>query len=282
MTAHPSRLRAVLALGRMANLPTVWANVLAATWLGGIHDVGTVLILAAGASLLYVGGAALNDACDVAFDRTHRPERAIPAGVFSLRTVVIGASLCLALGAALMALRASVPAVLALVTFVVTYDFLHKKTKAGVLLMAGCRTALYVAAGTPAGQPVSATVFVCGLAVGVYIVALSTFARRESTGEAPSPAILVLLLCPLVAQYEAAGTAGWWVSSALFAGWIVYTCLPLLRRRGNIGEAVGKWLAGLVLIDLHFVAPTAPIAVWAVLMALFLLARGLQALAPAT
>src|SRR4051812_24425387 len=89
------RTRALLALGRMANLPTVWANVLAATWLAGIRDPGTIALLSLGASLLYVGGAALNDVCDAAFDRAHRPERAIPAGLFRQNTVLALAVACL-------------------------------------------------------------------------------------------------------------------------------------------------------------------------------------------
>ncbi len=276
------RIRAFLAVGRMANLPTVWANVIAACWLGGIDDLTTVLLHALGGSLLYVGGAALNDVCDAAFDRAHRPERAIPAGLFGYRAIFIFAASSLLAGAAILLIRGNPIYAIALLVAIVAYDLLHKKTRFGIVLMAACRTGLYLAAGTPAGAGPLPAVLVCGTAVGLYIVALSVFARKESTGTPPPRWVLLLLLCPLLARPESAATPGWVVSAALFTAWLIYACAPLIRRTEGIGSAVGKWLAGLVLIDLHFVAPTAPIGLWAVLMALFLLARGLQTLAPAT
>ena len=48
-----------------------------------------LVIPAAAASLLYVGGTALNDAFDAEYDREHRPERPIPSGALSLLSVWI-------------------------------------------------------------------------------------------------------------------------------------------------------------------------------------------------
>ena len=79
----PPKIRALLELSRVSNLPTVASNVIAA-WViaGGRFDVIILLVLAGG-GLLYSGGMVLNDAVDREFDRRHRPERPIPSGVIS-------------------------------------------------------------------------------------------------------------------------------------------------------------------------------------------------------
>ncbi len=70
-------LKALLLLGRVSNLPTVWSNCLAA-WLlaGGVligaADVKRFAWLIVGATLLYLAGMFLNDAFDERFDREHR------------------------------------------------------------------------------------------------------------------------------------------------------------------------------------------------------------------
>src|SRR5262252_9197240 len=90
------RLRVLLVLGRVSNLPTVWSNCLAAWLLGGSGRPERFALLCAGATLLYAGGMFLNDAFDVEFDRQHRPERPIIGGEISRQTVwLIAASLLL-------------------------------------------------------------------------------------------------------------------------------------------------------------------------------------------
>ena len=72
--------RALLVLGRVSNLPTIWSNCLCG-WLIGVGYIGIEPIdwrmiawVGFGATALYLGGMYLNDACDVAFDREHRKE----------------------------------------------------------------------------------------------------------------------------------------------------------------------------------------------------------------
>ena len=71
-------LRALLVLGRVSNLPTVWSNCLAAWWLAGGGTVERLPFLLLGATLLYTGGMFLNDAFDADFDNQYRKERPIP------------------------------------------------------------------------------------------------------------------------------------------------------------------------------------------------------------
>src|ERR1041385_5815117 len=75
-----SKLRTLLVLGRVSNLPTVWANCLAGWLLGGGGEWPRFGLLCTGATLLYVGGMFLNDAFDAEFDAEHRRGRPIPSG----------------------------------------------------------------------------------------------------------------------------------------------------------------------------------------------------------
>ena len=95
--------KALLLLGRVSNLPTVWSNCLAAWLLGGGALVGTAYVqhfvwLIVGATLLYLAGMFLNDAFDERFDREHRTERPIPSGAISARAVWILGIVQMALG----------------------------------------------------------------------------------------------------------------------------------------------------------------------------------------
>mgnify|MGYP002525814088 FL=1 len=85
-------VKALLLLGRVSNLPTVWSNCLAAWLLAGgalveSADVQRFAWLIAGATLLFLAGMFLNDAFDVQFDREHRPGRPIPSGAISVKAV---------------------------------------------------------------------------------------------------------------------------------------------------------------------------------------------------
>ena len=86
---------ALLGTGRIANLPTVWSNVLVGFWIASscVHEFQTLqdhstgylllLIILVACSLIYVGGCMLGDAQDHNFDRINRPARPIPSGILS-------------------------------------------------------------------------------------------------------------------------------------------------------------------------------------------------------
>src|SRR5262249_61685549 len=102
MTAeHPLSLTALLTLGRVSNLPTVWTNVLTGAVLAGgaWHDGRTGIVLVA-MSLFYVGGMYLNDYFDRGIDARERPGRPIPAGDVAADLVaIVGLGLLAAGGA---------------------------------------------------------------------------------------------------------------------------------------------------------------------------------------
>ena len=98
-------LATALRLGRVSNLPTVWSNVLAGSALAGAATGVSVFCAMLAASAFYVGGMYLNDAFDRDIDSRERPERPIPSGAISAKSVfAIGFGLL-----AEMAKRAGLP-----------------------------------------------------------------------------------------------------------------------------------------------------------------------------
>ncbi|HVR20889.1 MAG TPA: UbiA family prenyltransferase, partial [Polyangiaceae bacterium] len=96
------KLRTLLDLARISNLPTVWSNVLAGAVLGTTEvRASSVVVVGVAASLLYSGGMFLNDAFDAGVDARERPERPIPSGRIGKATV-------LALGFGMLALALGV------------------------------------------------------------------------------------------------------------------------------------------------------------------------------
>lgn len=106
------KFRALLATGRVANLPTVWSNVLVGFWLAssmyGYYTSGEtsnflfryflLICTATAASLLYFGGCLLGDWRDYQFDCQNRPNRPLPKGVLKPGSVAFIGFVSLALG----------------------------------------------------------------------------------------------------------------------------------------------------------------------------------------
>src|SRR4051812_37530428 len=144
----PPRLRTLLVLGRVSNLPTVWSNCLAGWWLGGGGNAWRLPLLFFGASLIYTGGMFLNDAFDTEFDRQRRPSRPIPSGVITREMVWIWSFGLLAIGSLCLAFINKTTGILSLVLLacIVLYNATHKAIIASPWLMGLCRFWLYVIA----------------------------------------------------------------------------------------------------------------------------------------
>src|SRR5882672_6455284 len=152
-----SRLRTLLLLGRVSNLPTLWSNCLAGWWLGGGGNVGKLPLLFGGATFLYLGGMFLNDAFDVDFDQQHRKERPIPSGTISLTAVWRLGLILLGLGmACLICLGTTTGALgVALLFCILVYDATHKLFTFSPVLMGVCRFFVYVIAASTARDGVT-------------------------------------------------------------------------------------------------------------------------------
>ena len=280
-------LRALLVLGRVSNLPTVWSNCLAGWLLGGAGDLSVFLQLCAGATLLYLGGMFLNDAFDEEFDRQHRTERPIPAGVIPPRAVWYWGGAWLVLGMALLIPLGNTTALLTLLlaAAILLYDAVHKLITFSPVLMAACRFFLYLVAASTGDSGVTGLAVWSAFALAAYIVGLSYLARRESTAGAFSYWPLLFLVVPIglavvVNSGDYLHKAG--LLAAILGLWML-RCLrsTLWTADRQIGRTVSGLLAGIVLVDLLAVAD-APQELALVFLLLFVAALLFQRLVPAT
>ena len=286
-----------MSMARGANLPTVWTNVLAAwainagagpslRWMPEWTDMeflnGTTLAwLVIGASLIYAGGCFLNDACDHKFDQKNRPERPIPGGSLTLAQAWALGILQMLTGAWALIEGAGCAWqwTVALLVCILAYDWIHKKTAWGILLMGGCRTLLWITAGTAAsGMSPAPLLYIWAFTAGAYVVGISWFARTESlsrkdnnqdhwTGRIP---ILLLFGPPLLAlaylilwnnldpvRVFLINLAG------LLVGGVAFFAILQMRsdEEGAIGKGVSRLLAGICAVDATLLAFHSPVLV---------------------
>jgi len=300
---HPKRdssygcIKALLLLGRVSNLPTVWSNCLAAWLLAGgalveSADQQRFAWLIAGAMLLFLAGMFLNDAFDVQFDREHRPERPIPSGAITAKTVwVLGiGQLLLGLGCLVWVNTLATLCALGLAASILLYDWLHKRTVWSPMLMGLCRLFLYLLAATTTTEPLGHTVVLCAFALSAYIVGLSNIARREATGGRVNSWPCWLLGLPLALTFalpywDGDSDVSWRgvvVAAALYALWTVRSLLFTFKSMmPQHGRTVSGLLAGIVLFD-FLLAANQNMQMGVVFFGLFGLALLFQRYIPAT
>jgi hypothetical protein len=290
LLARPQRRpywRTLLTLGRVSNLPTVWSNCLAAWLLGGGGDWTRFLLVALGASCVYVGGMFLNDAFDAEFDQSHRRDRPVPAGQIALSEVWRWGFVWIAAGMVVLIPLGGGPGLFALLLIgaVIVYDALHKLVAFAPLLMAACRILLYLLAASAAVNGVTGLALWSALAMGAYIAGLSYYAVHERAKRGVPWWPAVLLLWPLVLALLI-NTGEWRLRGFLFsllAGvWILH-CLQRAFRpfSPNVGAAISGLLAGIVLIDLLALAGGDSMWITATFLGLFGLALLCQRFIPA-
>ena len=287
-----------MGLSRGANLPTVWTNVIAAwainagtgpslRWMPewteiSFFNIQTLIWLLIGSSLVYAGGCFLNDACDHHFDQKHRPERPIPSGILSLAQVWTLGIIQLGFGALALIKGAgcSWPWIAGLILCILAYDLIHKKSAFGIILMGGCRSLLWISAGTAAsGMSPAPMLYVWAIAVGLYVVGISWFARNESKSRAQQEEnenlweripIVLLFIVPLIAlgylilwnnldpiRVFLANVVG------LLAGGVAFFAILQMRKPedGAIGKGVSRLLAGICAVDATALSFHAPLLV---------------------
>ena len=290
-------VKALLLLGRVSNLPTVWSNCLGAWLLAGgalleSADVQRFAWLIAGSTLLFLAGMFLNDAFDVHFDREHRPERPIPSGDITAKAVwALGiVQLLLGLGCLVYVNTLATLCALGLAGSILVYDWLHKRTAWSPLIMGLCRLLLYLLAGATATGSLGLTVVLSALALWSYIVGLSNIARRESTGGRLNswpcwllslPLALVLAL-PFYQEGADLLSSGVVIAGGLYALWTVRSLLFTFKSMiPQHGRTVSGLLAGIVLFD-FLLAANQNMEMGIVFFGLFGLALLFQRYIPAT
>ncbi len=302
MPTFGEKLKALIATGRVANLPTVWSNVLIGFFLAWSWPISTLidcenvrnilstsLVLAAlSATLLYLGGCLLGDCLDLEFDRKNRPLRPLPTGLLKFRPTITLAILSLIAGTLIGVSLTLFTPVLAALT--INYAIFHKKSRPWALAnMALCRAALILFSVSIATTQWTHPLFIgTALAVGLYTFFLSAVAATESDGTAFRPtrqlkyAMLSLQIIPLIilAQrphitYEYYLLIG---VAIIYTTWVFIAFSQLSRSKPAF---VSRALAGFCLLD-ACIAATFSLPITLICMGLFALALLLQKITPAT
>ena len=284
-----SSFSVALRLGRVSNLPTVWTNVLAAVVLsGGSVSDPRVPVLLIALSLCYVAGMYLNDWFDRDFDRKQRPERPIPAGQVTARTVFTAGMAMLAMGLALLAWAGygfasgttwrPVLAGLALSAAIVFYDWRHKGNPLSPVVMGLCRLLVYAVAGYAITVAPPPQLWWAALLLLCYLIGLTYVAKQETLDVVRNLWPLGFLALPIV--YAALACANGWMSVLLFVmftAWVGFALHFLWRRRpGDVPRAVVSLIAGISLLDAVFIAARGTALVACLAVAGFLLTLALQ------
>ena len=257
---RPLSLTALLTLGRVSNLPTVWTNVLTGVVLaGGAWNGGRTGIVLVAMSLFYVGGMYLNDYFDRGIDARERPGRPIPAGnVAAPLVATIGFGL-LAAGVALLATTGLAAAIcgLGLAALIVAYDLSHKGNPVAPVMMGGCRMLVYLGAAVATTGSIPEFVGIASLALLAYIAGLTYAARQESLDRVGNLWPLAVLSAPMIVALPAVAQGP--LSAAIYIALIGWTtaAVYLLARRpapGAVSRAVAALIAGVSLVDAALIA----------------------------
>lgn len=282
-------VRPILRLCRISNLPTVFANVLAAWLLGGgaagdFRLIGSAL---AGA-LCYCGGMILNDVFDMDWDRRGK-SRPIPEGEIAPVTAARLGWSSLGSGFAIfLALGANVLWATALMAGIVFYNGLHKRWPGSIWLMGACRFFLFITVASipAAGAALTSQVWLWAAALAFYTAGITLAARHEDDGGHVHPGAIACLLLPAACALFPISAAAPWIAwplavSLAFCAWVLCSYRSFRRQERNAGAFVSGLLAGMVLVDAMALSATHPLASLGCLL-LLPLNLLLQAFVPAT
>jgi 4-hydroxybenzoate polyprenyltransferase len=294
------KLHALLSTARIANVPSVVCNVwvgVAAAWM--MHPAGfsywNAGRLAFAGVFLYISGNFLNDWMDRDWDRSRRPERALPSGLFTPSAYLAAGVLLAVLGLAL-AFSVSQGAgrvAAAIIVCVVIYTWIHKQTAWSVIPMGLCR-ALLPAMGADGFSQSWNFSTLTGLALFCYIVGLSLSARSEAVVDSSRInkflSLVLFILAPswVTVTWCLVDECSWKMIAALMA-YLVWIALAVSWFRKPVSRHVSALLAGIPLLDWIFLLPllTASFSSFGLACAFippvaFISALLLQRLAPAT
>ena len=270
LTATPSKLTAYMQLARLSNIPTVFSNVLvgvALVWSVGPFPWGTALIAIFAASLLYVGGMALNDLLDRHIDAIEHPQRPIPSGALSLREATAFTTLSFGIAITTVALLApkAVFFALALTAAIVLYDLLHKRWTGSLIFMGLCRALVYVLAAAMTAHATDLTpdigeIVLFAALLALYITSLTVVAQKEVQGVLGFRRSLAtaMVFLPFVALLVSAPVSPAWtlVMGAFLFAWLARSAQYIRSKPPKMLPAILGWLSGISLLDAFFLTFT--------------------------
>jgi 4-hydroxybenzoate polyprenyltransferase len=240
-------------------------------------------LLLAASGCLYMAGMVWNDYFDLEEDRRDRPFRPIASGAVSIRAAVIIGTLLLAVGWSCAALTGKWGAFIAfaLVIAILAYDARIKRTKFGPLSMALCRflnVLMGLSLADPATMPLITRVHLA-LAIGVYIVGVTWFARTEEKrsdskvlGRAAVVMLVAVILGLAIATRVPPGTSSPLFPYLLvvFGFWVGIPVLAAVRvpTPERVQAGVKRSIFGLVVFDA--LLATVFVGTWGLLLVLLL------------
>ncbi len=193
-----SRLLAWLQLVRLPNVFTAMADVLMGFWLthAALSPIGVFLLLLGSSTCLYIAGMVLNDVFDIEQDRRERPQRPLPSGRIAEGYAECVGMTLLALGVLLgwcvvflqhdgqagemfLTARPGMIAI-ALAVLILLYDRALKRTFLGPIAMGGCRFFNVLLGMSAIAEPWTAANLTVAAGLGIYIIGVTWFARREA------------------------------------------------------------------------------------------------------
>lgn len=316
-----ARTRAMARLLRASNLPSVFTNTLTGAAIGGATvgrvappdasspltdpasfplvvaiekqavTIGEGLLIGLGVMTFYLAGAILNDVFDLKWDRQHRPDRPLAAGLVntSFATWVATVLIVVGIGWAWSTGPRPLYAGLALLAVVLAYDVLHKRFVGSVVFMGLARGGVVVLAALVVNpEPHLALLAPVAGVIAAYTALFTLIARGEQEGRLAARRwlavllpLLVLVLATFVRPVDPSGAALVLVG-ALAMGWLALAARRVLQSPPATGAAVGMWLVGLCFVDAWCLTLLgAPIAA-ALAVGLGGIMVGLQRLAPGT
>lgn len=303
MSVAIDKALALAASIRLPNLPSVWCNTFTGVLVAALISHAdwtepTIIKLScalAAATCLYLAGNLFNDWADRNWDTSHRPERALPRGLFTPQTYLT-MGICLMLLAWTAAGMASIPALvtsIALTGAIAIYTWLHKHTPWSAIPMALCRALLPIL-GYLAIQPEPdelLTLIILASPLFIYLIMLSMTARAESKPETKTswmprlglflPAALFISLLFLTKACSPLAIA---IGTFPYLLWVALT---LTAYRKPVPRMVSAMLAGIPLVDamlllaIFYSTHMSTPLLWIWLPA-FILGRLLQRIVPAT
>lgn len=276
-------LRAYAQLLRLPNVFTAMADIclgwLVVQELSAIgYQPSTIVILcllSAASACLYSAGMALNDYFDVEQDRRERPFRPIPSGRITRRTAgLLGVSLLLAgVGFAVICsmMLGWQPLIVAgpLAVCIVLYDGWLKRHWAGPLGMGLCRFLNVLLGFSATGTwPEPWMLYIAGV-VGVYVVGVTWFARKEADVSRPSQlmlALAVVIIALMLAALVPLSPISWkpwrtvreaefylYPASMLMLAWMLRfpeaTAAIRDRQPARVQAAVKRFILGIIGLD---------------------------------
>jgi 4-hydroxybenzoate polyprenyltransferase len=260
------KVKTLLVLGRVSNLPTIWTNCLAAAIVTGAQfslnfDKSLLLLsgLLASLSLLYYGGMCMNDAIDAEWDHQHQNMRPIVKGDIKQGTVYFLAFITMVIGFMGVGLLGqsmhSWLAAVFLIFAIISYNITHKSFRFASVIMGMCRFGVYLAVGVVIDN-LMPQLFLAGLGLLIYIAGVTEFARLEHQNQLRVGWPIALLLAPLlVSAPYGFSYVSYWVFVAIFCLWVFKCVRPLLfTETPDVKSFVLGLLAAIPLIDAIMIA----------------------------